>query len=308
MGARKDPVGEAARGLPGSTVVLNPQAGRGLASRVWPQLEQELVRRHLAHRTLVTSSAAGALERLANLPEGHAVVAVGGDGTVHGLLPAVVGTGRPLAIVPLGSGNDFSALLGLRSGDLKGALDRLRDQPRPYDALEVKVSGRAEPVLNGLGMGFDAHVADLMRRAPRRLSGFGRYLWAALRGVRDLQLTEVEVTVDGETFYRGPSCLVAIMNGTRYGGGFRIAPDASPRDGLLDVVLGTRVSRLGLLRLLVQVLRGDHLNDPRVRCARGREVRVRWAAPTHLHLDGELGGEVTEVSARVLPGAVLLYA
>ena len=292
---------------PPCAVVLNPQAGRGLAGRVWPRLECALAARGLLHRTLLTSSAAGALELLAALPDPGAVVAVGGDGTVHGLLPALLDSGRPLALVPLGSGNDFAALLGLHSGDLTGALDRLSVPPRSFDALEVRFGDRRAPVLNGLGMGFDAQVADLMRRAPARLPGFLRYLWAALRAVQGLQLSEVEVVVDGERVYQGPSCLVAVMNGRRYGGGFRIAPDADPRDGLLDVVLGTRVSRLSLLRLLVQVLRGDHLNDPRVRCARGHEVRVRWQTPTHLHLDGELAGTVTELQASVQPGALLIH-
>lgn len=291
---------------PAHAFVLNPGAGRGLAGRSWPALERELHARGIAHRMVVAGSAAEALAQVAALPEGEGVVAVGGDGTIHGLLPAVMGTGRPLGIVPLGSGNDFAALLGLKPGDLGGALDRLALPPRPFDGLRAELNGRQVPVLNGLGMGFDAQVAALMRLAPRRLSGFGRYLWAALRAIRELSLSEVEVVVDGETIYQGPSCLVAVMNGWRYGGGFRIAPGADPRDGLFDVVLGTRVNRLELLRLLGLVLRGSHLDDPRVRCARGHSVCLRWERPTHTHLDGELAGEVSELRVSLEPAALLI--
>ena len=72
------------------------------------------------------------------LPAGTALMAVGGDGTVGALLPAVVATGRPLAILPLGTGNDFAGLLGLKPGAFGEALDRLAFTPRAVDALTVR--------------------------------------------------------------------------------------------------------------------------------------------------------------------------
>ncbi len=289
------------------TVVLNPHAGRGQALRAWPRLERELRARGLTFESVIVQSAAGALAHVAALPEGQSVLTVGGDGTVHALLPALIGTHRPLASVPLGSGNDFAGMWGLQPGDLAAALDRLTRVPQAVDALWADHGAGRAPLLNGLGMGLDARVAELLGKAPARLGGSGRYLWAALNTVRELRVSEVEVTLDGRAVYAGPAVLAAVMNGTRYGGGFRISPHADPRDGLLDVVLGGGLSRAQLLPLLARVLRGAHLGHPGVHAWRGREVRLRWNTPTPTHLDGEVVGAWTELRAGVLPGAVRMY-
>jgi len=316
-------------------VVLNPHAGRGLASREWPRLEGELLARRFDFELISAGSGADALARVQALPPEVAVMAVGGDGTVGALLPALIGRsersstghsnagqssagergagqqGRPLAIVPLGSGNDYAGMLGLKPGEFGEALDRLSYTPRRVDALEATVTegeGAGVPrlLLNGLGLGFDAQVAATMLRAPARLTGYGRYLWGALAALRDLQLTDLTLTVDGQTVYSGPSCLAAVMNGTRYGGGFLISPQSDAHDGKLNALASGPVTRPQLLGLMARVLRGTHLGQSRVYHAAGQAVTIRWAAPTHLHLDGDLSGEVSEIQVRVLAGAVTL--
>ncbi|WP_237724913.1 diacylglycerol/lipid kinase family protein [Deinococcus alpinitundrae] len=289
-------------------VVLNPQAGRGLARREWPRLEAALNAQGVPWHWLSAASAGDALSRVQTLPPGVAVLAVGGDGTVNSLLPALVGTGRLLGVVPLGTGNDFAGMLGSRPGDFGAALARLKHPPRAADVLHCTSAGQESWLMNGLGMGFDAQVAELLGRAPARLSGFGRYLWAALSAVRQLKTETVEVVLDNQMLYAGPSCLVAVMNGTRYGGGFLISPASDPFDGQLNVVLGTRLSRPRLLALMAQVLRARHLTDPRVRSGAGQQVTVRWQSAVMTHLDGEVIGPRTELSVRLLPGAVQMLA
>ncbi|GAA0520755.1 diacylglycerol kinase family protein [Deinococcus depolymerans] len=301
----------AAHATPHLAVVLNPNAGNGLALHAWPRLERELQARHLSHELIREASGGAALARLRALPAGTAVMAVGGDGTVGALLPALVGTGRPLAVVPLGTGNDFAGLLGLRPGAFAEALDRLNYQPRAVDALRVTIrqgdgAGRTHLLLNGLGMGFDSDVTANMDRAPARLRGFARYAWSAVATIRQLKLTHVTVTADGRTLYAGPSGIVAVMNGTRYGGGFMISPDSDLRDGRVNVVAGADMNRRQLTDLMLRVLRGRHLKHPRVHTCAAQQVTVRWDAPVRVHLDGDLHGRVTELHVETLPGAVQL--
>ncbi|MCD0158166.1 diacylglycerol kinase family protein [Deinococcus sp. 6GRE01] len=301
----------AAHTTPHLAVVLNPNAGGGLALHSWPRLERELHARHLSHELIREPSGEAALARLRALPPGTAVMAVGGDGTVGALLPALVGTERPLAIVPLGTGNDFAGLLGLRPGAFAEALDRLNYQPRAVDALRVTIhqgdgAGRSHLLLNGLGMGFDSDVTANMTRAPARLRGFARYAWSAVATIRELKLTPVTITANGQPLYAGPSGIVAVMNGTRYGGGFRISPDSDVRDGQVNVVAGGDMNRRQLTGLMLRVLRGAHLKDPRVHTRAARHVTVRWDAPVRVHLDGDLHGHVTELHVETLPGAVQL--
>lgn len=298
-------------GFPHFAVVLNKAAGRGLAARQWPQLQAALAARSIEYELLETASAHEAVERVLALPQGVAVMAVGGDGTVTGLLPAVVNTGRALATIPLGSGNDFAGMLGLNPKTLNEALDRLFFAPRDVDVLEVEVlqgdqAGLRRFLLNGLGMGFDAQVNEAMLRAPGALPGFGRYAWGAVTTIRDLRLTEVEIQLDGQPFYTGKSCLCAVMNGTRYGGGFQISPRSDARDGRLDVIASGPIGRAELTRLMLQVLRGQHIGKRKVHAAQGQTTHIRWAEPIPLHLDGDGCGRVTELSVQVRPAAVRL--
>ena len=293
-------------------VVLNPQAGRGLARRRWPELEAQMRARGLAFSLIEAASGPEALARVRALPPEVAVLAVGGDGTVGALLPALVGSGRPLGVVPLGSGNDYAGMTGLKAGHFAAALDRLAGDPRPVDALEAEIvagdrAGERRLLLNGLGLGFDAQVNEAALRAPPQLPGFGRYLWGALGTLGRLRLGRAEVTVDGRVLYAGPSCLVAVMNGTRYGGGFLISPRSDARDGRVEAVVGGALGRGGVLRLMGHVLRGTHLGQPGVFGGAGQAVTVRWDRPTPLHLDGDAAGRATEVRARVCPSALLLF-
>ncbi|WP_189071700.1 diacylglycerol/lipid kinase family protein [Deinococcus sedimenti] len=304
-------VSSRAAGLPELAVVLNPNAGGGLAAREWPRLRAELERRGLTHTLIQEENAALALARVQALPPGTALMAVGGDGTVGALLPAVVGTGRPLAILPLGTGNDFAGLLGLKPGAFGEALDRLAFTPRAVDALWVRAhhadgTVTERTLLNGLGMGFDADVTTNMDRVPARVQGFARYAWSAVATLKDLSLADVTVDADGVTLYAGPSAIVAVMNGTRYGGGFLISPESDVRDGLLNVVVGGPMSRLQLTGLLARVLRGTHLGHPLAHHAAARQVTVRWNRPMRVHLDGDLGTPVTRLDVEVRPGAVRL--
>lgn len=296
---------------PPFTVLLNVHAGRGLARRKWPELQAELDRRCMAYTLVETASAQEARQCVQALAPTTPIMTVGGDGTVAAILPELVQTGQPLAIIPLGSGNDFAGMLGLHPGDFQEALNRLDYAPRAVDALDIRVlagdlAGQTRLMLNGLGMGFDAQVNQAMKRAPARWPGMARYAWGALTSVRHLHLIPLTVQLDDQLLYAGPSCLCAVMNGTRYGGGFRISPQSDARDGLLNVVASGPINRAELLTLMLQVLAARHLGQAKVHAAAGQRVSVRWDRPIALHIDGEDAGMVTALEVRVRPNAVHL--
>ena len=302
---------------PPFAVILNAQAGRGLAGRQWPRLEAALQQRGLAYRLLDTGSAQEALTALAALPPEYPALAVGGDGTVRALLPELAASGRALGVVPLGTGNDFAGMLGLRPGDFAAALGRLDRPPTRMDLIEAQLEGESPDhwltLLNGMGMGLDAQVGERLELIPDQvlglpLSGTLRYVWAALGSVQDRRLETLDVLLDDQLFYSGPSCLVAVMNSTRYGGGFHIAPQADPQDQLLEVVLGGELSRAALLPLMARVRRGTHLGHPQVFHGQARKVSLHWTTPVHTHLDGDLVGKQDGAELRVAPGALLFLS
>ncbi len=287
--------------------VVNPVAGGGRSGRRWPEVSARLSARGLEYEVIFTQPHQGELlKQICSLPPDTAVVAVGGDGTTRSLLPALVGSGRSLGVVPLGRGNDLAATLGWRVGNLNDAAERLSRPAAPLDVLRVRFAGRETYSLNGLGMGFDAQVTETAARMPRRLGGFGGYALGAMLSVGELRNRGLELRVDGQLIFQGDGFLAAVMNGTRYGGGFTISPQGRPDDGLLNVLAGRSVSRFELLPLMAHVLRGRHLDHSKVVHATGRHVTLRWAEPTPLHLDGDLEGRVGALEVTLLPSAIRL--
>ncbi|HEX8694715.1 MAG TPA: diacylglycerol kinase family protein [Longimicrobium sp.] len=290
-------------------VVLNPVAGGGAAARAWEAVRGVLdaagVRHELA-RTRAPGHAAELAEAAAR--EGWpAVLAVGGDGTVHevanGLLRAA-GDGEaavPLGIVAVGSGNDFAGLAGVPRDPAAAARRALVAEPRPVDAGRVG----GEWFTNGVGVGLDARVAVEANR-HRRLKGIGIYLWALARVLRSFRPPRMRVDVDGEVIER-PLTLVTVGNGARHGGGFWICPDARIDDGLLDVCVCDGLGTLGILRFLPKVLRGTHVGASCVHMRRVRRVRISSDEPLPVHADGEiLFEDARELEIEIVPGKLRL--
>jgi YegS/Rv2252/BmrU family lipid kinase len=267
-------------------ILLNPRAGGGRAVRLAARLQAALRARGAAV-VVHESRAPGDLERIAaSLPAStEPIIAVGGDGTVSEVVGGIVQarSGRAFCAVPGGSGNDFAKSIGwARLEDTLAAL--ARDGRERIDL--VRVNGRVAAY--GLGMGFDALVAaDAEAHAPAWLRGLPRYLYSILRVLPGLRTPELRLEADGAQVYRGPSVLAAAMNTPTAGGGFRLAPDASPTDGLLEIMVGGDLTRLQTLLILPRVIAGTHVTHPQVRVIRAATATFTWASATHAHADGE---------------------
>lgn len=231
------------------------------------------------------------------LPEEVLVAAVGGDGTVHEVAAACVGTRRTLGVLPVGSGNCYVQALGVGT-NLSRALEILvRGKTRVVDAGEVN------GVLfnDGLGIGFDAEVAAGVASAPRYLGGFGRYLWSVLQLLPGFQCREVTLKLDSREVIESKTILVAVALGTTYGGRFKLAPTSRLDDGLFDVVWSEELGRAEAASLIPAVLRGSHLKYPKIHLARASEVEISFREATPAHVEGELLDPARIFHAKVLP-------
>ncbi len=265
-------------------LIFNPIAGRGRAAAALAQARTYLDAQGVAYRVLTTEGPGHATELAASTPEEAVVVAVGGDGTTHEVAKACINAPRTLGLLPVGSGDDFAFALGIQRGDLAGALDRLlHGDTRRVDTGTVN----GEPFINAAGVGFDADVARRVVDAPRPLRGLAAYLWGVMAALGALDPAPVEVSVDGQTVYRGRSLLVSTQLGPRTGGSFLFAPAASLDDGTFDVLVAGDLGRAGTLALLPKVMRGAHLGHPKVHAFRGQRVRLSWERAQPGHVDGE---------------------
>ncbi|MDI2126659.1 diacylglycerol kinase [Yinghuangia seranimata] len=243
------------------TILVNPAAGRGRAARAAGPVAAGLRAAGLPVREILVPDPAEALARLrSEVRSGTgAVVAVGGDGTVSLALQAVAGTGTPLGIVPIGSGNDFARTVGLPVGDLDAALPVITaGHTRDLDL------GRVGERWFGtvIAAGFDSRVNE-RANAMRWPRGRMRYNRAVLAELGNLKPVPYELELDGRTL-EVEAMLVAVGNGSSYGGGMKICPDARMDDGRFQITVVEACGRIELLRVLPRAYSGRHVEHPKV--------------------------------------------
>jgi diacylglycerol kinase (ATP) len=285
-------------------LVLNPAADKGRAAARWGDISAYLEGQGIEVAWHVSEGPGHAERIVSGLPDGALVVAVGGDGTVHEVAAACVGTGRVMGILPVGSGNDYVKALEIGTG-LRRALEVIVG-----GAVRVVDAGEVNGIRfnNGLGIGFDAEVAAGVAEAPAYLGGFGGYLWSAGRLLWGFECHEARLKLGGGEEIPAETILVAVALGTTYGARFRLAPESSLDDGAFDVVWSEEVSRAEVLRLIPAVLRGTHLTHPKIHFARTAEIEVSLEEPAPAHVDGEMLSPTRNFRARVLPSALRVLA
>jgi len=240
------------------------------------------------------------------------VVAVGGDGTVHevvnGLMQVPESTRPALGIVPLGSGNDFAHILGLPVNPGEALLSAINGQAHPLDVGSVRdENDRLEYFNNTIGMGFDS-VVNMYTRKITVIHGFVMYFVALMITIfRNFDPIDLHVETDQETWDLR-SLMLALGNGPREGGGFIVTPEAILDDGILNYVTIKNISRLMMLRLVPEVMKGTHGRFKQVRMGTCRRMSVNSKQPLYVHCDGEIyagfGTDIRKLDIQILPNSI----
>jgi diacylglycerol kinase (ATP) len=300
-------------------VILNPCADRWSARRRTEAVRQALCSVGLDYELVETTTPGEAtgVAAAAAMEEHTAVVAAGGDGTVNevvnGLL-VVAGNGptRPLAILPLGTGNDFAAMAGIPRDLRRAAALVGRGQARQVDVGRVTFAHAGVPAVtryfvNNCAFAMEPLVTIESTRV-RWVPGNTRYVVALLRALRRLNAWQMRVTWDHGS-YEGPVYLCSICNGRRCGGIYCMAPEARLDDGRLDLVFAPELSKLEVLRVLPRLFRGTHVHHPEVVYTRARRITLESDPGTPIHADGEVLTEsATRIDCEILPGRLTLLA
>jgi diacylglycerol kinase (ATP) len=284
-------------------LVANPVAGKGRNDTQVAAVATRLRDAGFGVRTL-TGEDAGHSERLAReaLEGGvDGVVVCGGDGMVNLAAQVLAGTGTPLGIIPMGTGNDTARALGLPVKDPLAAADvivggtrRTIDLARCGDRYFVTV----------MAAGFDALVNEKANTMtwPKGELKYSLAILAVLKSFKPIRYT---LDLDGAS-RQVEGMLVSIGNGDSMGGGLRVTHGAELDDGLLDVVLFTSVPRRELLKTYPKLFSGGHTRHPAYE--RHRVKRVTVAAPGVVaYADGERFGDLP-LTVEVVPGALTVFA
>jgi diacylglycerol kinase family enzyme len=237
---------------------------------------------------VVETADVAALDAVLSRRGEHRTVICGGDGSLHLAVARLRELGRPdlpLGLIPLGTGNDLARGVGLPFDDPAAAAARVRDgSPTPMDLL-VDDTGRTCVNARHAGVGADASARAAALKD--KLAAVAYPVGAVLAGVA-AEGVRTRVEVDGEVLVEEDVLLVAVTNGTCFGGGATVCPDATPDDGRLDVIAVTAVGPIARAAFALSLNAGEHLDREDVHVAVGRQVRIVGEGLRYV-VDGELG-------------------
>jgi len=312
--------------------VVNPHAGSGKTISEWQKAEIRLRQMRIHYTSAKSEHINHAVELTADAAaKGYRkFVAVGGDGTVHDVLNGIMKyydmtegvalSEFTLAVIPIGSGNDWIKSHGVPNDTLEAVnliaagrfslQDVVRIKQFPYDGSEDSPS-RVDYMLNIAGIGFDARVCERVN-VKKQMGKSGRFIYflSLLRVLRHFYSFQARVIADDKTIYEGDCYSLAFGTGPYSGGGMRQVPEAIVNDGLTDVLVIPKVKMTYLFRHLHKLFTGTLLSVPELVYAQAKVIKV---LPTEafgdiepIEVDGEVVGrypvvfEVIEEQLNVL--------
>ncbi|GAB92783.1 diacylglycerol kinase [Gordonia rhizosphera] len=294
------------------TVLANPHSRHGAGLAIAHRAVDEFAAQGCDVELIIGQDAAEASDLAGKAARGDtdALVVVGGDGTLRLALEASFGTGKPLGIIPAGTGNDVARNLGIPLDDVPAAVAVIvAGHTRTIDLGRVTFpDGRSALFSTVAATGFDASVTARANEMSWP-NGQARYTLAAAAELIGLKSRHYEVRVDDEKV-DGDLVFAAIGNTKSYGGGMQITPGASMTDGLIDLTMAARAphfARMTVAMVFPKVFSGRHVTHPTVSTMRGREIEL-YSDPTALvSIDGDLVGELPAVFEAV-PHAAKVFA
>ncbi|SFB17973.1 MULTISPECIES: diacylglycerol kinase family protein [unclassified Bacillus (in: firmicutes)] len=307
--------------------IVNTQARNGHCLKTWQSVETELQKHDIKYHAFFTRYRGHAIELASDLAKKNVqrqitLVAVGGDGTMHEVMNgAFPFPNVSIGFIPGGSGNDFSRGFFIPSkpkSALHCLLDSMKDAPKWIDSGKVSSNSKDSKdskdryFINNMGVGFDALISyevnqSRMKKILNKLR-MGRmiYVYYLLKKLFTYRCSVLDITIDGKKYTFHDTWFVTVSNQPFYGGGMKIAPTASPCDGILNITIVHELSRLKLLLVFISVFGGKHVGFKEVKSFEGRKIEIQTNEALYVHADGEYIGK-TPLEVTIQPSALSVF-
>ncbi len=270
--------------------IINPAAGsKDRSAKYRKMIEEVCIQKGVDFEirvSLAPGNCAQIAREAAQTGEEYHIYSCGGDGTLNEVVSGVAGCSNvAVTMFAVGSGNDFVKIFNETAPfrDLEQLLDY---EETSFDLLQCN----EDISLNICSVGLDARIGTDVAKYKRipLLSGFRAYAASTLVNVIKGISEHYIVEIDGEKI-DGKQTLICACNGRYYGGGFNPVPEADPCDGLMDVLVITKVSRLKVAQVIGKYKAGKYATLPKlVRHFRTKRIKIICDKPTSINLDGEL--------------------
>ncbi len=281
---------------------VNPVLGKNKAKEKMAKLAERLKEEGIDFITYETQpyQYADDLRKVIIESQATHVFAVGGDGTAHEVLNAVIGLDVFFGIVPFGSGNDFARALTLPK-----KIDKIVEMIKHNDYITIDV-GKVEGgryFLNYISFGFDVVVLKKSIALRKVFKGAFSYIAALFTTLIKYKCRTIKINGEDKLCY-----LAAIHNGKYYGGGMKLNPYAEVNDSLLNLCTVKKISRLKFVALFPSVFSGKHYRFKKIVSFQSKR---QFTIDTYndivlTGIDGEIYELPNPVTVSVVPESVKL--
>lgn len=238
-----------------------------------------------------------------SIAEHDMVILAGGDGTISGLLPYILASGKPLGILPLGTGNDFARSIGV-SEDLEEAAKLIeRGSTRQVDVGYA--NGR--PFLNALNIGFADRIARDHGGIAKKLFGSLSYPYRWWKSYQNTNTFTADVIVDEDIHNSFRADQISITNSKSFGRHLTVDPKNSLFSGELSVMAVKPIGIVGWMKLLPRMLLGNPGQSEGVATSRQQAISVETRPRQRYTVDGEPAGK-TPVDVKLQKGHLEVVA
>jgi YegS/Rv2252/BmrU family lipid kinase len=266
-------------------IILNPVSAKGRAMDLRKEIESEFKKLKLDYQIHISKSLQDMMNATKkNLKNGFTnFIGVGGDGTIHYMANILAGTDKNLGVIPTGSGNDIAVNLGLPS-DVKSCCRIIKKGATKR--LDLGLINDKYYYLCIAGSGFDSQVNDLANNTRLPLKGPAKYSYSVYKTLITFKSKKFFMDYNNsqrEVF----GMMITASNMPSYGGGMRITPDADPEDGLFDICIIKRMSKLHFIKVFPKVYEGKHIEDSNVEIFRTSYLKLDSEYRFSVFADGE---------------------
>ncbi len=265
-------------------IILNPTSQHGKAFELKGSLESTLKNLELDFTFHVSSSAADVVETVKkNIDKYTNFISFGGDGTIHSIANILVNTDKNIGCIPMGSGNDIARNLNIPL-EMETACRALKTCR--IKRIDMGLINSKYYYLAVSGAGFDSVVNDLANNTKFPIKGPAKYTYAVYKTLLTYSSKKFHIKYDGVERTIDAMFLV-VGNMASYGGGMKITPNASPEDGILDVCIIKRMSKLHFIKIFPSVFKGEHIADEFVEYFQAENVEIASDYNFSVFADGE---------------------
>ena len=261
--------------------VVNPISGSGKYQKIVDTIKQSIDKEEFDYKIELTERQghAAELSEKAVIENYDAVVASGGDGTMHEVAKKLIGTSTALGLLPNGSGNGLA-----RNMNIPVKLPKAIEALKGFKTVKIDTGIINDEKFIGIaGIGFDAHIAWKFANHNKR--GFQSYIKLSITEYANYFIPDYKIIIDGKEYFK-KAFSITMANSSQFGNNAIIAPEGSIYDGLIDVCIVKEFPNYAFPETVIRLFTKTIDKSKYYEVIQGKDITIEQQKP-YAHLDGE---------------------